>query len=192
MANDLNINYNKIKNTIDKYNSAFDKKLDEFNKTTFPHKFYLDKTVYSMIITPSIHYTMGGLKINNKGEVLNSNNQSIQGLFGAGEVTEGIHGGNRLGGNSLAECGVYGRISANSAVEYILFKDKIIGNNHIFFMKIEKRGINSGAIVGIVLAIIIAVFATLCGMFLSLLSFMNEFDATKNYPRNFIYSRRIN
>ena len=192
MANDLNINYNKIKNTIDKYNSVFDKKLDEFNKTTFPHKFYLDKTVYSMIITPSIHYTMGGLKINNKGEVLNSNNQPIQGLFGAGEVTGGIHGGNRLGGNSLAECGVYGRISANSAVEYILFKDKIIGNNHIFFMKMKKRGINSGAIVGIVLAIVIAVFATLCGMFLSLLSFMNEFDATKNYPRNFIYPRRIN
>ena len=192
MANDLNINYNKIKNTIDKYNSAFDKKLDEFNKTTFPHKFYLDKTVYSMIITPSIHYTMGGLKINNKGEVLNSNNQPIQGLFGAGEVTGGIHGGNRLGGNSLAECGVYGRISANSAVEYILFKDKIIGNNHIFFMKMKKRGINSGAIVGIVLAKVIAVFATLCGMFLSLLSFMNEFDATKNYPRNFIYPRRIN
>ena len=192
MANDLNINYNKIKNTIDKYNSAFDKKLDEFNKTTFPHKFYLDKTVYSMIITPSIHYTMGGLKINNKGEVLNSNNQPIQGLFGAGEVTGGIHGGNRLGGNSLAECGVYGRISANSAVEYILFKDKIIGNNHIFFMKMKKRGFNSGAIVGIVLAKVIAVFATLCGMFLSLLSFMNEFDATKNYPRNFIYPRRIN
>ena len=58
-------------------------------------------------------------------------------------------------------------------------------------MKKKKTGINSGAIVGIVLAIVIAAFATLCGMFLSLLSFMNEFDATKNYPRNFIYPRRI-
>ena len=73
-----------------------------------------------MIITPSIHYTMGGLKMNNKGEILNSNNESIKGLFGAGEVTEGVHGGNRLGGNSLAECGVFGRISADSAVDYIL------------------------------------------------------------------------
>ena len=58
--------------------------------------------------------------MNNKGEILNSNNESIKGLFGAGEVTEGVHGGNRLGGNSLAECGVFGRISADSAVDYIL------------------------------------------------------------------------
>ena len=120
MSSELNISYNNLENTINEYNEAFDKKLDKFNKTNFPYKFDLTKTVYSMIITPSIHYTMGGLKMNNKGEILNSNNESIKGLFGAGEVTEGVHGGNRLGGNSLAECGVFGRISADSAVDYIL------------------------------------------------------------------------
>ena len=84
-----------------------------------------------MVIAPSIHYTMGGLKMNNKGEILNSENKTIYGLFGAGEVTGGVHGGNRLGGNSLAECGVYGRISADSAVDYLLNKNNIINNNNI-------------------------------------------------------------
>ena len=72
-----------------------------------------------MIITPSIHYTMGGLKINSKSEVIDINGNQIYGLFAAGEVTGGVHGSNRLGGNSLAECGVFGRISADSAVKYI-------------------------------------------------------------------------
>ena len=72
---------------------------------------------------------MGGLKMNNKGEILNTENNTIYGLFGAGEVTGGVHGGNRLGGNSLAECGVYGKISADSAVDYLLNKDNIIINS---------------------------------------------------------------
>jgi flavocytochrome c len=119
MANDLNISYNNLENTINEYNEAFDKKLDKFNKTNFPYKFDLNKTVYSMIITPSIHYTMGGLKMNNKGEILNTNNESIKGLYGAGEVTGGVHGGNRLGGNSLLECAVYGRRTARAAYQFI-------------------------------------------------------------------------
>jgi succinate dehydrogenase/fumarate reductase flavoprotein subunit len=119
MSSELNISYNNLENTINEYNEAFDKKLDKFNKTNFPYKFDLNKTVYSMIITPSIHYTMGGLKMNNKGEILNTNNESIKGLYGAGEVTGGVHGGNRLGGNSLMECGVFGRRAARAAVEYV-------------------------------------------------------------------------
>ena len=109
-----------------------------------------------MIITPSIHYTLVGLKINNKGEILNSNNERINGLYGAGEVTRGVHGGNRLGGNSLAECGVYGRISANSAVNYILNKGKtdISLTNRFFKYKKSERGLGGWGILGIIIPVI--------------------------------------
>ena len=58
---------------------------------------------------------MGGIKINSKAEVLNIKDKVIKGLYAAGEVTGGIHGANRLGGNSLLECVVYGRRAAHSA-----------------------------------------------------------------------------
>ena len=178
MANDLNISYNNLENTINEYNEAFDKKLDKFNKTNFPYKFDLNKTVYSMIITPSIHYTMGGLKMNNKGEILNTNNESIKGLYGAGEVTGGVHGGNRLGGNSLAECGVFGRISADSAVDYISNYNKdnknLVIKNRFFMYKRGSRGLGTGEIIGIIIPIIVAIVLTVLGMLLSILSILQD------------------
>ena len=170
LANNINVDYNNLEKTINSYNDAFEKNIDEFNKTTFPYKFKLSDTIYSMIITPSIHYTMGGLKINNKGEVLNSNNETIKGLFGAGEVTGGVHGGNRLGGNSLAEGGVYGRISADSAVDYISNKgnsSEIIPIVPIKY-KSSSGGIGTGGIVGIlvggiVILIAVTLVSIICG-----------------------------
>ena len=165
LANNINVDYNNLEKTINSYNEAFEKNIDEFNKTTFPYKFKLSDTIYSMIITPSIHYTMGGLKINNKGEVLNSNNETIKGLFGAGEVTGGVHGGNRLGGNSLAEGGVYGRISADSAVYYISNKgnsSEIIPIVPIKY-KSSSGGIGTGGIVGILVGGIVVLIAVTLG-----------------------------
>ena len=165
LANNINVDYNNLEKTINSYNDAFAKNIDEFNKTTFPYKFNLSDTIYSMIITPSIHYTMGGLKINNKGEVLNSNNETIKGLFGAGEVTGGVHGGNRLGGNSLAEGGVYGRISADSAVDYISNKgnsSEIIPIVPIKY-KSSSGGIGTGGIVGILVGGIVVLIAVTLG-----------------------------
>ena len=169
MANELNLDYKDLESTINSYNEGFEKKLDEFNKTTFPYKFDLTKKVYSMIITPSIHYTMGGLKINNKGEILNSSNERINGLYGAGEVTGGVHGGNRLGGNSLAECGVYGRISANSAVNYILNKGKtdISLTNRFFKYKKSERGLGGWGILGIIIPVIAVTTLTFILIFFS-------------------------
>ena len=161
LSKSVGIDYNNLEKTINSYNEAFEKKLDEFNKTTFPYKFNLNDTIYSMIITPSIHYTMGGLKINNKAEVLDVNNKTIKGLFGAGEVTGGVHGGNRLGGNSLAECGVYGRISADSAVDYIINKK----NNSDIIQIIPKNKssgrIGTGAIIGIIIAGVVLLLAAI-------------------------------
>ena len=188
MSSELNISYNNLENTINEYNEAFDKKLDKFNTTNFLYKFDLTKTVYSMIITPSIHYTMGGLKMNNKGEILNSNNESIKGLFGAGEVTGGVHGGNRLGGNSLAECGVFGRISADSAVDYILnynndIKD-LVSKNRFFMYKRSSRGLKAGEIIGIIIPILIAITLTIFGMIISIFRILQVGDKKKAFTNN--------
>jgi len=90
----------------------------KFGKTIFPVIFNEDDIIYSSIITPVIHYTMGGLAIDSKAQILDINGDVIHGLFGAGEVTGGVHGKNRLGGNSLLECVVFGRIAAHSSLEY--------------------------------------------------------------------------
>jgi FAD-dependent fumarate reductase len=70
-----------------------------------------------MIITPSIHYTMGGVKVNVKSQILREDESVIEGLFGAGEVTGGLHGANRLAGNSLLECVLFGRIAGINACQ---------------------------------------------------------------------------
>jgi len=70
------------------------------------------------VVTPVIHYCMGGLKINPEAECLRGD-KVIGGLYGAGEAAGGIHGNNRLGGNSLLDCVVYGRVAARSAARYL-------------------------------------------------------------------------
>ena len=65
---------------------------------------------------------MGGLKINTRAEVQNTKDVSIPGLYAAGEVTGGVHGGNRLGGNAVADYCVFGKIAADSALDYIAGK----------------------------------------------------------------------
>ena len=74
---------------------------------------------FAVEVGPAIHHTMGGIKINEKAEVLDAKDNAIPGLYAAGEVTGGIHGGNRLGGNAVADICVYGKIAAESALKYI-------------------------------------------------------------------------
>jgi succinate dehydrogenase/fumarate reductase flavoprotein subunit len=71
------------------------------------------------IVTPVIHYCMGGLKINTDAECLNAEGKVVNGLYGAGEAAGGIHGENRLGGNSLLDCVVFGRVSGRAASRYL-------------------------------------------------------------------------
>ena len=73
---------------------------------------------YAIKVTPGIHHTMGGLVIDSNTEVLDKNNKAIEGLFAAGEVTGGVHGKNRLGGNAVADFTVYGRIAGQRAADY--------------------------------------------------------------------------
>merc|ERR1711902_296952 len=78
---------------------------------------------YVAIITPVIHYCMGGLEVDTNSLVVNAEGQAIKGLYAAGEVAGGIHGNNRLGGNSLLDCVVFGRVSGRHAAEYMLGSD---------------------------------------------------------------------
>jgi len=71
------------------------------------------------IVTPVIHYCMGGMKINGDAEALTADSKVIGGLYSAGEAAGGIHGNNRLGGNSLLDCVVFGRVSGRSAARYL-------------------------------------------------------------------------
>ncbi len=70
---------------------------------------------YAVQIAPGIHHCMGGVKINTEAEVIDIDGEAIPNLFAAGEVTGGVHGGNRLGGNAVADFVVFGRIAGENA-----------------------------------------------------------------------------
>merc|ERR1712054_171562 len=78
---------------------------------------------YVAIITPVIHYCMGGLQCTTEAECIDARGQVIPGLYVAGEVAGGVHGNNRLGGNSLLDCAVFGRVTGVAATKYILGSD---------------------------------------------------------------------
>lgn len=71
---------------------------------------------YCVPLSPTIHHTMGGLKIDTDARVYNEAGEVIDGLYAAGEVTGGIHGGNRIGGNAITDIIVYGRIAGENAL----------------------------------------------------------------------------
>ena len=70
---------------------------------------------YAITQWPSVHYTMGGLLIDTDAHVIDKSGKAIPGLYAAGEVCGGVHGANRLGGNALTECVVFGRIAGKNA-----------------------------------------------------------------------------
>merc|ERR1712073_71225 len=78
---------------------------------------------YVAIITPVIHYCMGGLEIDTDSAVVNAQGQAIPGLYAAGEVAGGVHGNNRLGGDSLLDCVVFGRVAGKAACKYTFGAD---------------------------------------------------------------------
>jgi len=81
---------------------------------------FASEPFYAAIITPIIHYCMGGLEITTKSEVVGANGRPIPGLYCAGEAMGGVHGNNRLGGNSLLDCVVFGRVSGEACAKYMM------------------------------------------------------------------------
>ena len=104
--------------TMNTWNGYVEAKNDpDFGRTSFANK--LDTAPYYAIkVTAGVHHTMGGLKINTNTEVLKADGSVIPGLFAAGEVTGGVHGANRLGGNAVADFTVFGRIAGAAASKY--------------------------------------------------------------------------
>lgn len=112
-----------LRQTLATYNAEKEKGgPDEFGKTTFPVGFDAEKPFHVITITPSIHYTMGGALITPAAQVVGVNGNIIPGLYAAGEVSGGVHGNNRLAGNSLLECVVFGRIAGSSAATHSVDK----------------------------------------------------------------------
>ena len=105
--------------TMEKWNAAVAAGVDEeFGRTSFANP--LDTAPYYAIkVTAGIHHTMGGLTINPDTQVLAGDGTVINGLYAAGEVTGGVHGGNRLGGNAVADFTVFGRIAGQQAAAYV-------------------------------------------------------------------------
>ncbi|GAB7267535.1 hypothetical protein DZJ_40910 [Dickeya ananatis] len=90
----------------------------EFGRESFKQALDTGK-YYAIEVTPGIHHTMGGIAINTKAQVIDNQGKVIPNLFAAGEAAGGVHGANRLGGNSLADIITFGRIGADEAVKEI-------------------------------------------------------------------------
>ena len=107
-----------VKDTLTKWQAAVAAQNDpEFNHeaitsvvTDLSHAPY-----YAVQIAPGIHHCMGGVKINKEAEVISVDGSKIENLYAAGEFTGGVHGGNRLGGNAVADFVVFGRIAGANA-----------------------------------------------------------------------------
>ena len=117
LAKQAGIDPEGLKATVARYNELVAKGED----TDF-HKDELELTIgkapfYCVPLSPTIHHTMGGLKINTEAQVLRKDGSVIPGLYAAGEVTGGIHGSNRVGGNALTDGVVFGRIAGKNAAE---------------------------------------------------------------------------
>lgn len=119
LAAEIGVDGAALKATVEKYSGFVKNNKDEdFQRESM--KLALDKGKYYAIeITPGIHHTMGGIAINTSAQVLDKDGKVIPNLFAAGEVTGGVHGANRLGGNALADITTFGRIAADTAVKEI-------------------------------------------------------------------------
>lgn len=73
---------------------------------------------YAVLVSPGIHHCMGGVAINTKAQVLGKDDKIISGFYAAGEVTGGVHGGNRIGGNAVADIVTFGRIAGLNAAGF--------------------------------------------------------------------------
>jgi len=121
LASDLDIPANILEQTLEKYNNAQKSGVDDdFGRSAeeMPRAL-VNSPFYAICVTPAIHHTMGGIRVDAQMHALTSDGQIIPGLFAAGEVTGGLHGGNRLGGNGVADVVVNGRIAGTSAAEFL-------------------------------------------------------------------------
>ena len=115
----IEVDSKELEKTITKYNSFVKNGKDsDFGKKGLPREI-VKAPFYAIEVSPAIHHTMGGVKINENAEVLDKNGDKIQGLYAAGEITGGVHGGNRIGGNAVTDIIVFGKIAGENAAKEV-------------------------------------------------------------------------
>ncbi|KAL5091883.1 hypothetical protein Trisim1_002693 [Trichoderma cf. simile WF8] len=121
LAKEIGCTPEHLQKTFQTYNAIADgKQKDPWGKKFF-HNLPVDinDDFHVALMEPVLHFTMGGVEINDKAQVLNQEKQPFEGLFACGELAGGVHGANRLGGSSLLGCVVYGRVAGDSASSYL-------------------------------------------------------------------------
>jgi hypothetical protein len=156
VAKEMGISPATLKKTFDDYNTSartkkdpYGKKVNSFSTNSYESdandifqffsngEWTMNDFFHVAIMTPVLHYTMGGLEIDAESRVVGTDGKPVPGLFAAGEVAGGVHGANRLGGSSLLGCVVFGRVSGDSAAAYLLQTTSAL---------IEKAGGRLGAL----------------------------------------------
>ena len=120
LASKIKVDPKVLKATFDKFNDFCRSQGEdkEFGRPSCaPNIPMYEGPYYAELRTPSVHHTMGGVRINTNAQVLDTAGKPIPGLFAAGEVTGGIHGTNRVGGNAIADALTYGNVAGESAVK---------------------------------------------------------------------------
>ncbi|RWA12564.1 hypothetical protein EKO27_g2537 [Xylaria grammica] len=128
LAKEIGCKPDHLQKTFTTYNAiAEGKEKDPWGKKFFHNMpLDIDDTFHVALMEPVLHFTMGGIEINDKAQVLNQSKQPFEGLYACGELAGGVHGANRLGGSSLLGCVVYGRVAGDSASNY-LFQQALSG-----------------------------------------------------------------
>lgn len=129
LAKEIGCSPDHLQKTFQTYNAIADgKQKDPWGKKFF-HNLPLDisDTFHVAVMEPVLHFTMGGIEINDHAQVLNGEKKPFDGLFACGELAGGVHGANRLGGSSLLGCVVYGRVAGDTASSY-LFQQALRGS----------------------------------------------------------------
>lgn len=120
LAKKIDIPANNLDETLKKWNDAVKAQKDnEFDRSTGMDEPLEKAPYYAIKVAPGIHHTMGGVVINTRTEVLKKDNQPIPGLYAAGEVTGGLHGQNRIGGNAVADIIIFGRQAGEQSAKFV-------------------------------------------------------------------------
>ncbi|NPD32989.1 flavocytochrome c [Eggerthellaceae bacterium zg-997] len=119
LAEKMGVSTDAFVSTMEGYNAAIDAGEDDPLGRTKARNPIVLPPFYAVAVAPGIHHCMGGLRVNADAQVLNAAGDPIPGLFAAGEVTGGLHGGNRLGGNAVCDISVNGIQAQKTACSYV-------------------------------------------------------------------------
>ncbi|KAI5798886.1 flavocytochrome c [Geopyxis carbonaria] len=130
LAKEIGCGSKHLQSVFDDYNAIADgKKKDPYGKKFFHNlPFNVNDDYHVALMQPVLHFTMGGVEIDDHARVLNKEGGFFEGLYACGEIAGGVHGANRLGGSSLLGCVVYGRVAGDTASEYLFQKVLTEGN----------------------------------------------------------------